>query len=63
MRHIRQVSKGEKSAPNLHQQAWDVGDMEVHLMRAKPGTPEHERLVERRDGMLKRFAEQNGVDP
>ena len=63
MRHVREVKDGEKSAPNLHQQAWDLGDMEVHLMRAKPGTPEYEGLLKLRDGMAKRFAMQNGVGP
>ena len=50
---------GEKRGQNLHGQAWDVADLEVHIMRETPGSAKHAQLLGRRDAMLARFALQN----
>ncbi len=47
---------------NLHDQAWDVADLEV-LMRERPGSSKHAELVERRESLLARFELQNHGSP
>ena len=37
---------------NLHGQAWDVADLEVLIMREKPGSSRHTELVARQKAML-----------
>ena len=38
---------GSNRGENLHGKAWNMADVEVLLMRATPGTPEHARSSER----------------
>ena len=44
---------------NLHGQAWDVADLEVLIMRARPGSPKHTELVARQKAMLAKMELQN----
>lgn len=43
---------GSNRGENLHGKAWDIADVEVLLMRATPGTPEHARLLRARERIL-----------
>ncbi len=41
-----------RGGDNLHGQAWDVADLEVLIMRERPGSPRHVELVARQKSML-----------
>lgn len=48
---------------NLHDQAWDIADLEVFIMRERPGSAKQTELLARRESMLARFELQNHGAP
>ena len=49
----------QKVRGNLHDQAWDVADLEVRIMRERPGSAKHGELVALQTSLLARFALKN----
>lgn len=47
---------------NLHDQAWDVADLEVRIMRERPGSAKHDELVALQARLLARYALKNHGD-